>query len=303
MEALGWQPEVADAHRRLVQGADPSALPPPQGNHLHIQEAVRSRADFPLPVLGAKLDAMLAEVVSGRGFAVLRCATPGGPVLGMLCRPQRVSLSTRRRRNARRSAAGACRWSGTRACRPSSRTGASACTGVRARAARERTPPPAAGPQAAWPRLRASVSRAAAAAARADGAPRRRREEPERQGPHRRARQVRPSRPRPPAPARGIVQSAVEPGAARPRRNIGHSVTSSDTRIYATRLAQPMHTDNADLVGLLCLRAGRAGGLSSWASSVSVHNELLRRGRRVGLRARPTPGPCVALHALAAARP
>jgi len=33
---------------------------------------VRSRADFPLPVLGAKLDAMLAEVVSGCGFAVLR---------------------------------------------------------------------------------------------------------------------------------------------------------------------------------------------------------------------------------------
>jgi len=77
----GWQPEVAGAHRHLVQGADPSALPPPQGNHLHIQEAVRSRADFPLLVLGAKLDAMLAEVVSGRGFAVLRCATPGGPVL------------------------------------------------------------------------------------------------------------------------------------------------------------------------------------------------------------------------------
>ncbi len=71
-------------------------------------------------------------------------------------------------------------------------------------------------------------------------------------------------------------------------------MTSSDTRIYATRLAQPMHTDNADLVGLLCLRAGRAGGLSSWASSVSVHNELLRRGRQVGLRARTGPGPCVA---------
>ncbi len=59
--------------------------------------------------------------------------------------------------------------------------------------------------------------------------------------------------------------------------------------MYATRLAQPMHTDSADVVGLLCLRSGRAGGLSSWASSVSVHNELLRRGRRVRHSWRPAP--------------
>lgn len=56
---------------------------------------------------------------------------------------------------------------------------------------------------------------------------------------------------------------------------------AANTRVYATPLAQPYHTDSADAVGLLCLRPGLQGGLSSWASSVSVHNELLRRGRRV----------------------
>jgi len=78
-------------------------------------------------------------------------------------------------------------------------------------------------------------------------------------------------------------------GGARAIRNIGHSIASSDTRVYATQLAQPMHTDSADVVGLLCLRSGREGGLSSWASSVSVHNELLRRGRRVRRPRRPAP--------------
>ena len=31
--------------------------------------------------------------------------------------------------------------------------------------------------------------------------------------------------------------------------------------------------------GLLALQNAAEGGLSSWSSSVSVHNELLRRGR------------------------
>lgn len=32
-----------------------------------------------------------------------------------------------------------------------------------------------------------------------------------------------------------------------------------------------------DVVALLCLRNAREGGLSSWASSISVYNEVLRR--------------------------
>ena len=45
-----------------------------QGNYLHIQEVVPTTAQFPLPSLGPKLKAALAEVQSGRGFFILRCA-------------------------------------------------------------------------------------------------------------------------------------------------------------------------------------------------------------------------------------
>ena len=65
------------------------------------------------------------------------------------------------------------------------------------------------------------------------------------------------------------------------RRNIGHDVNAPLTRVYATPLAQPVHTDSADMVALLSLRLSKEGGLSSWSSSVSVHNELLRLGRKV----------------------
>jgi len=37
------------------------------------------------------------------------------------------------------------------------------------------------------------------------------------------------------------------------------------------------HTDRTDVVGLLCVRQARAGGVSRLASSASVHNEMLRR--------------------------
>ena len=72
-------------------------------------------------------------------------------------------------------------------------------------------------------------------------------------------------------------------------RNIGHDVSAPLTRVYATPLAQPIHTDSADMVALLCLRTGKEGGLSSWSSSVSVHNELLRLGRKVFSSSLPTP--------------
>eukprot|EP00884_Botryococcus_braunii_P012120 jgi/Botrbrau1/20909/Bobra.0135s0040.1 len=63
-------------------------------------------------------------------------------------------------------------------------------------------------------------------------------------------------------------------------KNIGHDVRNPKTRIYATTLAQPFHIDPADIVGLLCLKTAREGGLSSWASSITAHNEMLRLGRR-----------------------
>ncbi|MBK8375596.1 MAG: TauD/TfdA family dioxygenase [Sphingomonadales bacterium] len=45
---------------------------------------------------------------------------------------------------------------------------------------------------------------------------------------------------------------------------------------YETNAHLPFHTDGSDLVGLLCLRDARSGGLSSLVSSVACHNELAR---------------------------
>lgn len=42
-------------------------------------------------------------------------------------------------------------------------------------------------------------------------------------------------------------------------------------------LLLPPLKKNTDIVTLLCLRNARSGGLSSWSSSISVHNEILRR--------------------------
>lgn len=46
------------------------------------------------------------------------------------------------------------------------------------------------------------------------------------------------------------------------------------TRIYATRKAQPFHTDSTDIVALLCLNEGEGGGLSSVISSHTLYNRL-----------------------------
>jgi hypothetical protein len=49
------------------------------------------------------------------------------------------------------------------------------------------------------------------------------------------------------------------------------------TRGYQTRGELRFHVDRADMTSLLCLRQGRAGGLSRVVSSMSVHNEILVR--------------------------
>ena len=41
-------------------------------------------------------------------------------------------------------------------------------------------------------------------------------------------------------------------------------------------VALPFHTDGSDLVGLMCLHNGRAGGLSTVSNSVRIHNRLVR---------------------------
>ena len=55
----------------------------------------------------------------------------------------------------------------------------------------------------------------------------------------------------------------------------GRTYGQIDVRGYETNAYLPYHTDGCDLVGLLCLRRGLAGGLSSIVSSVTVHNEIL----------------------------
>ena len=59
-------------------------------------------------------------------------------------------------------------------------------------------------------------------------------------------------------------------------RDTGRSILDHTVRGYQTRVALPFHTDGSDLVGLLCLRSAKSGGLSSIVSSVACHNELAR---------------------------
>ena len=58
--------------------------------------------------------------------------------------------------------------------------------------------------------------------------------------------------------------------------NEGGTFLSSKARAQSNRLLR-FHTDRCDVVGLLCVRKARSGGVSRIASSVAVHNEMLRR--------------------------
>jgi hypothetical protein len=55
----------------------------------------------------------------------------------------------------------------------------------------------------------------------------------------------------------------------------GRAYGNIDVRGYESNAHLPFHTDNCDLVGLLCLRRAPEGGLSSLVSAVTVHNEIL----------------------------
>lgn len=58
--------------------------------------------------------------------------------------------------------------------------------------------------------------------------------------------------------------------------NVGDA-TQKSTRVYETNLYLPYHSDPSDVVGLLCVRKAKQGGLSSLVSVAAVYNELLRR--------------------------
>jgi len=50
-----------------------------------------------------------------------------------------------------------------------------------------------------------------------------------------------------------------------------------ETRVFETNLYLPYHTDPSDVVGLLCHRKAKQGGLSSLVSAASLHNAMLER--------------------------
>ena len=60
-------------------------------------------------------------------------------------------------------------------------------------------------------------------------------------------------------------------------RDMGVTLADPNVRTYQTTERQHYHTDSTDIVGLLCLRQARRGGLSSIGSSVTVYNEMRRR--------------------------
>ena len=59
-------------------------------------------------------------------------------------------------------------------------------------------------------------------------------------------------------------------------KDLGRSSADPNARIYQTNERQTFHTDSCDVVGLLCLRPAKSGGLSSLVSSTTIFNEMRR---------------------------
>ena len=60
-------------------------------------------------------------------------------------------------------------------------------------------------------------------------------------------------------------------------RAAGGEYRGAGGRGYNTNAELDYHVDGTDVVGLYCLQVARSGGLSRVASSVAIHNEILRR--------------------------
>ena len=60
-------------------------------------------------------------------------------------------------------------------------------------------------------------------------------------------------------------------------KDLGLDIRNPNVRYYQTNRKLEYHTDSVDVVGLLCLKAAKAGGESYLASSMSVYNEILRK--------------------------
>ncbi len=60
-------------------------------------------------------------------------------------------------------------------------------------------------------------------------------------------------------------------------KDIGKDPHNPEHRVYQTSYRHRFHTDSCDIVGLLCLRRAKAGGLSRIVSSTTLFNEVARR--------------------------
>ena len=57
----------------------------------------------------------------------------------------------------------------------------------------------------------------------------------------------------------------------------GQEVENTKLRGSKTAGALPFHADRCDIVGLLCVRKAKSGGISRIVSAAAIHNEVLRR--------------------------
>ena len=60
-------------------------------------------------------------------------------------------------------------------------------------------------------------------------------------------------------------------------RDLDYRTEDPNVRTYQTTERQYYHSDSCDIVGLMCLRPAKRGGLSSIVSSVTLYNEMARR--------------------------
>ncbi|MEL0022657.1 MAG: TauD/TfdA family dioxygenase [Alphaproteobacteria bacterium] len=74
-----------------------------------------------------------------------------------------------------------------------------------------------------------------------------------------------------------------EPVSQNPRGDLLGTVmhvgdaTKKETRVYETNLYLPYHTDPSDVVGLMCVRKAKSGGMSSLVSAAAIYNEIIKR--------------------------
>jgi len=60
-------------------------------------------------------------------------------------------------------------------------------------------------------------------------------------------------------------------------QDLGMKSSTPNVRIYQTKERQTFHTDSSDVVGLLCLKTAKSGGLSLLVSSSTLFNEMRKQ--------------------------